>query len=225
MGSGEPRLERHQPPSFVVGFRRRSTDQSQHRGHVGHVLRPVLGERVVAVVRLVGEAEPALRDVDDVPIRVPIVGFHVATDEAAEILPLEPTEQPGQSVQILERVDRREVGRQRSVAERLDTLLVHEAGEQVPDLLAIAPGRRGSRGGRFARLAQDFANVGLGLQHEIHEPADGRQIGTELGGREPRPVHMSEQVVLRTNGVVDGLRFLCCHRPGLLCHDNLPHTL
>ena len=65
----------------------------------------------------------------------PVVCLHVTTEEAAKVLPLEPTEQLGQTVQVLERADRGEVSRQRFVAECLDAILIHEAGEQVSDLL------------------------------------------------------------------------------------------
>ena len=77
---------------------------------------------------------------------VPVVGVDVGAEEAAAAAALEAADELDQGGQVGQRRDLLEVGPDRLGAERLDPLLVHEAGEQVADLLRVRAGLVGALG-------------------------------------------------------------------------------
>ena len=126
---------------------------------VRDVGRADVGELVLAVVGLVGQAGAALHDVDQVAGGVPVVGVDVGAEEAAAAAALEAADELDQGGQVGQRRDLLEVGPDRLGTERLDPLLVHEAGEQVADLLRVRPGLVGALG----ELLDDRLDPLLGL--------------------------------------------------------------
>ena len=73
MAGGQPGLERHDPLGarpLGVG----PAGEASIAARCATYLARMLGELVLAVVRLVGQAEPALHEVDDVAVGVAVVG-------------------------------------------------------------------------------------------------------------------------------------------------------
>ena len=170
---------------------------------MGDVRRPDLRERVLAVVRLVGKADAALEHLDDVAVGVPVVAVDVGVDEAADSRPLQPSDQADQLGRVGHRCDRREVVAERIGTEPLDLGLVHEAGEDVAELLRIRPGLGVAGVGAVGGVTEDVGRIALGVEHEIDEVAGRREVGGDLGRRQPRAVDVPEQVVLGPDRRVD----------------------
>jgi hypothetical protein len=79
---------------------------------------------------------------------------------------------------------------QRREAQRLDVRLVHERGEGIADLAAIAGC------GRIVRRAlDDFAYVLLHALMDHHERAIARPVGGDFRVPDPRPVDELEEIV------------------------------
>ncbi len=149
---------------------------------------------VVAVVRLVGQAEAALSQVEDVAVGLPGVGVDVGAERLADALAAQFGQGANQVVLAVDRLDLRQLVLDRRQPEFLDPILVHEAGEQVADLLGLGAGGVVSPGGDFL---DDRPEVGLGLLPKGVERAVGRAVGRDLGRIQPRAVDVPEQVVLR----------------------------
>ena len=100
--------------------------------------------------------------------------------------------------EILHRVDGTDRGQivgDRGKIERLDPLLVEEAGVQVADLLGLAAGLVVLP----AQVVEQVAHTLLGAVPQAVEGAVARPVVGDLGPVEPRPVHVAEEVVLRAD--------------------------
>jgi hypothetical protein len=175
---------------------------------VRDVRRTDLGEVVVVVVRLVGQAEAALGQVDDVLVGLLGVGVDPVVEDARHTLQLELPEDRDQAGQILGLADQRELVGDRLGAQLLDRLGVHEARVEVGDLPRLAALRVAGRGG----LLDDRPDVLLGGVPERVERTVDRLVRGNLVLSQPRPVHEPVQVVLRPHRAgrpraVDS----CCH--------------
>ena len=159
------------------------------------VLAAQLGVLVAVVVRLVGEAEAGLHEVDDVAAGVVAVVADVVLDEPGRAVALEPAHHGEQLVDVTDRVDLREVGGDRLGAERLDAIDVHERGVEVADLPLVGAGRGVRRGG----LLEDGVHVLLRLVAQLVERAVGGPVRRDRGVGQPATVHVAEQVVLRAD--------------------------
>ncbi len=185
--------------------------EHQHAGHVGGQRLPHLGVLLLAVVRLVRQAQPALAHVEQVAGGVALVDPDVGAERAADALALQRAEQ-GQ--QLLDRGHRVHAGhdlRERGRAQRVHAPGVHEAGVQVADLALDRPGLRL----RGRGLLDDRAHVLLGLLAQHVERAVGGPVGRDLGGGEPAAVDVAEEVVLgpdRGVGVLQGRGGRCLRR-------------
>ena len=131
VAGGEPGLDLEDGGRGVGG--RGVVGEAEHRGQVGDVLLPDLGELVVAVVRLVGQPEPALEQVDQVAVGVLRVGVDVGAEQPGPADPLELTEERREVADVAQPVDRVEDRPDRPGAAVGDRLGVHEGGEEVAD--------------------------------------------------------------------------------------------
>ena len=204
---GDARLEVHhalRPLGRLV-----EAGQLEHRGDVADVGLADGGEVVVGVVRLVGQAETVLREVGDVAVGLPAVGGDEQAEDAADAHALERAEGAHERRDVGDRLDLAELVGQRLRAECLDAVLVHEAGVEVADLAFLTcwiVGRMVAAG------LDDRSHLLLGLVEQRHEGAGGGAVGRDVGGAQPRPVDVPEQVVLdadvgiETRDVDGGLR-------------------
>jgi hypothetical protein len=163
---------------------------------VGHVGLTDGSERVFAVERLVGQAEAALGQVGGVVVGPAGVGEHRQPERAGHALAAEPPHEVQQAGGGVHRVDGIEVGPDRVQVQRLDALLVHEAGVEVTDLLGL---RTGLVGGGRQRLQQGV-DVAFGLVSQAVERSVAGPVVGDRRLQEPAAVHGPEQVVLRTDG-------------------------
>ena len=115
---GEPGLQRHHPAGGALGVG--PAGEGQHPLDVRDVGRALVGVRVVAVVRLVGQPEPGLLEVDHVATGVAVVGVDERDDEPEHPGPAERTAQRDDVTGIRDRRDPREVVGERGDAQRLD---------------------------------------------------------------------------------------------------------
>ena len=194
VGASERRLDRHH-----AGGRRGGVAEAggpQHRRDVGHVLGAVFLQLgvVLQVVVAVGEAKSALTDIEGVARGLLRVAFDAPLNRCAADAELElPREVGGEILLGGNRVDRRELGRQRSDAQFVSPLLVHEGREEVADLLLRAAcGARRLGGG-----LDQHAKLLLGVIVRLVESAVGRLVGRNFGLAEPGAVHVGEEIVLR----------------------------
>ena len=164
--------------------------EPEHRGEVADVRRTDVGERVLAVVGLVGQADAALVEVGHVALGIAAVGADVHAEDAADALAVERAERRDEARDVGDGVDLRELALERGGAERLDALLVHEAGVEVADLALLVVL------GSLAGGLDDLADLGLGLVDQRHECAGGGTVGLDLRGAQPGAVDVAEQVVL-----------------------------
>ena len=137
---GQRRLQRHDPGGGAVGVG--LVDQAQHGGDVLDVGGPDLGVGVLAVVRLVGQAEAALHQVDDVAGGVLAVVVDEPLDQARACRGAAAGRAgPPARRWIGHGADGGQVVGQRLGVARLDAVDVHERGPQVADLALVAAGR------------------------------------------------------------------------------------
>ena len=169
---------------------------------VGLVLRAHIRERrvVFQVVVAIGQRRAALAEVQRDLRRI----AGVSLDEAADGTGQAEHRQLARNVRHLggrrDRVDLGEVRLERRRSCGVDVRFVDEARVEVADLL------RGAAGLLVlvaAELLDERVEIGLGLVRELHERAVDRAIGRQRGLREPRAVHVAEQIVLRPDGLVE----------------------
>ena len=185
---GELGLEREDPlrPSGRVVH----LGQAEHPLEEVHVLVADLGEGVLPVVGLVGQAEAALLEEDEVAFRVARVIVDEELEEPVDALALEPAEGGQQRIDGLDRGDRAQQRRQRRGAKFFGARLVHEAGVEVAELARL--------GARLSGLGldDDVAHRLLRLlgQH-VERPVPGL-VRRDFGARNPLAVDVAEQIVL-----------------------------
>ena len=202
---GQPRLQGHDARGGAGGVG--ALGELEHALEVGDVLLADLGELLLAVVALVGQADAALEHVEDVALGVLVVGVHVGAEHPAAAAPLERPEERGQRGEVGEGVDLLQQPVDRSMAELLDALLVHEAVVEVADLGGLAALDRPVGAGR-----DDVAYLLLRDLGKGHEGSPGGPVGGDLRGREPAAVDVTEQVVLHADVVVHALAGVVEHR-------------
>ena len=119
--------------------------EGEHRGDVLRVRSENRGVLLIAVVGLVGQSEPGLAEVQQIARRVLGVGVDVGARAAADAAALQSADHRRQGLGGLDRVDRRQLVKQRLHTAFGHGLLVHEARVQVADALLVgAAGGRGS---------------------------------------------------------------------------------
>ncbi len=96
------------------------------------------------------------------------------------------------------RVDAIEAGADGTGAERVHARFVHVAQVEVADLLEGRPGRSRRSGG----VEDDGVQVRLGAVGQFDERAVAHPIRRHVGAREPAPVRVAVEVVLRPDGWV-----------------------
>ena len=158
-----------------------------------------VGVLLVAVVRLVGQPQPGLAEVQQVAGGVLGVGVDVGAGASADTGALQPAEHHGQLGGVGGGVDRRQFVEQGPHTDPLDRRLVHEARVEVADALLVGAllgvGLRG--------LADQVADLLLGAVVERPEGAVGGAVGRDVVLGQPAAVDVAEQVVLRAGLVVD----------------------
>jgi hypothetical protein len=188
---GQPGLELEHPARGRpgVGF----VDKPQHRRDVLDVVVSQVGVLVLAVVRLVGESEAALHQLDDVAGGVFAVVADVPLDQPGGAMALQPAEQVQQLPRRRDAADVGQVGGQRLGVQLLGPVGVHERCVEVPHLLLVGARAGAGRGS----LLQDVPDVDLRLVAQLVERPVGGAVGWDLHLRQPAGVDVTEQVVLR----------------------------
>ena len=175
--------------------------QEQHARDVGHVRLTDGCERLLVVVRLVGQPQARLGEVHEVAARVVGVGVDVRRQESRRPRPAAGAghlcEQPRE---VGDGADVGEVRLERPAPPGLDGLLVHERGVEVADL-----GPERARRGVGGRRLDDRADIGLGRIPQGVERPVGGSVGRDLVLSQPAAVEVAEQVVLDADGLVDVL--------------------
>ena len=132
---------------------------------------------VLAVVGLVGQTDPGLRDVDKVPIGLLGVGVDVIPEEPADATALLRTDESGQLGPVRGSGQIVELAANRRDAHVVDAGLVHETGEQVADLLGVTP----RRWIVLRAFGDQVADVLFGAVAEHMERAvDGTVVGDDV---------------------------------------------
>ena len=158
---------------------------------MAYVRRTHVGELLVGVVRLVGQADAALYDVQDVALGIERVGRHVEPERPADADALENAELVYERGDGGHGVDVGEVGLDRAATRRLDRVFVHETRVQIADLALLgALGGIGRPG-----LVEDLAYSDLGIVAQVAERSGDGTVGRDLRTVEPSAVDMPEQVV------------------------------
>ena len=135
---------------------------------------------------------PALVEDHRVPVRAVRVGVHAEAEKTRHPVALQPAEQAGKPVDIIDDVQLPQLLPGRLAAPGLDLGLVHEAGVEVTDQLIRRTRFTRSR----RRLLDDFPTRSLGLvPHLVERAVDGLICRYRIL-RQPLPVDVREQVVL-----------------------------
>jgi hypothetical protein len=197
---GEPGLQRHDARGRLG--RGGPAGERQHALDVPDVGGTLVGVLLLAVVRLVRQAQAGLFEVHHVAARVTVVGVDERHDETEDAGASEGARRRHHLVRGRDGRGTRQVLRERLRTESLHGILVHEARVEVPDL-----GRHGAAlrvtGGD---LLDDLANVLLSGLAQLVERAVATAVGGNRRRTDPRPVDVGEQVVLRAHVRVDGGR-------------------
>src|SRR5690606_36932835 len=191
---GQLRLERDHLRR-VVG----QVGEGEHAADVGGVPVADLGVTVLAIVRLVGQPETALRDVHQVPLGVLRIGVDVVRKRTRHAGALQPAQYCRERGAVGSAGDRPEFLADRIETGGLDRRGVHERGVQVADLLGVGARLGAGRRGLF----DDGPHVDLGLVGERAEGSVERAVGGDLVFGEPSAVHVFEEVVLGADPFVD----------------------
>ncbi len=128
----------HREDRFGVLLRILPAREFQQLRDVGLVTLALRGEILAQVHLAIAEAEARLAHVQRVAVRIALVVGHAEAEEAAAEVGLLRTHQRGERLLVVRGADRRQLRRDRPGAERLDGLLVHEAGVQGRDLGLVA---------------------------------------------------------------------------------------
>ena len=190
---GDPRLDVEH--GLRLSLRVLEPSEREHPREVGTVLLADLRVLIEAVVGLVGQAEAALVEERGVARRVAGVGLLREVDKRAQPVPQRPAEVPGQRAGGVDGVDGREDRGQRSGAQLLDAVGVHERAVQRGDAPLV--------GVEFTlALLDQLADVALRGVVQIHEAARRRLVRLDPRRAQPGAVHEAEQVVLGTERAV-----------------------
>ena len=193
----EPGLDGHH--GRRRGGRIRALDELEHPGQEGDVLLADLGELLVVVVRLVGQAEAALHDVEQHAVGVLAVDVDVDAEGAAAADLLELAEERREVADVAQAVDGVEQRAQRLVPERLDRLVVHERGVEAGDAHGVVAQPLLAGDDPLGEPLDDRADLLLGRVGEVHERTPAPLVGGDLGRLQPSPVDVTEEVVLRAD--------------------------
>ena len=198
---GDLGLERHH--GARVGASRALMREGEEPGQAVDVALAHLAElRVAGIEEIVAvrQTEPALLQGRHPARRIARVLVDRDADRRGDADPVEAGEQRDQAVDVRHGVDRLQRRGERRGPGGLDRGLVHEAREERRDLSRI--GVAGLGGG----LLDEVAQPSLGLVDQGVEGAGARPVGGDRRGRQPAPVGMAVQVVLRPDRRVDRRR-------------------
>jgi len=200
----EPGLQVDDEVRARLGLGVGQAGQAQHPRDVRPVRLADRRVRLLAVVRLVGQAEAGLVEVDDVALGVLGVVVHPEPRGTRPARALQAAEHAHEVVARGGVLDRGELLGDRRQAEGLDAPGVHERGVERPDLRRRRGGRPVARGRALGELGDDRAHLLLGAVVQLARGAVGRAVRGDLERVEPPPVDVPEQVVLRARGRVEG---------------------
>ncbi|CAB4933943.1 unannotated protein [freshwater metagenome] len=167
--------------------------EREHLRDVRDVARADVGVLVLAVVRLVGQADSGLAEVHQVAVGSLGVGVDVVSDTAADSGALQRAENACERDQVGRIGNGGELVGDRGGAELFGPVGVHEAREQVADLLCVATGGR-IRGRRFF---DDGLYIDLGAVVQRPERTVDGAVGGNAVVLQPFAVDVHEEVVLR----------------------------
>ena len=195
MAGGDASLQIEDPAGLVS--RIGDPGQRQHGFDVRQVGLPDLGMLVETVILLVRQADPGLADEQQVARRITRIGVVVQIEKTADAVSQRPspeTCQIGGRGDLVHLVEQRA---QRRDAQFLNGLGVHEGGVEVRD----------TRGVRALALGvpslDDLADGRLRGLSQLVERTPPAAILRDLGPSQPGAVHMPEEVVGRTDVVVE----------------------
>ena len=137
--------------------------QFQHVFEVTQVGGADLRELLLAVIRLVGQPDPALHQGDEVTVGVSLVGADIHSEHSGNARTLDGPERGNETGNVCHLVDKCEVGSQRFGSQCFDSFDIHETRVQVADLALFIVQGVGST--RF----DDRAHLGFGFVEKIHE--------------------------------------------------------
>ena len=194
-------------PGFRVAPPVSGVDQPEHRGQVADVRLADRGELLVAVVGLVRQPEAALHQMEEVAVRVAVVGVDVGAEQPVAAEPLELAEERRHVADVAQRRHRVDQRLDRPGAEPVDPIGVHERREQVPDLLRVGVqlGALVGVGRDLRQVLDDRVDLLLGHVGQLHERPPAGPVGGDLGLGQPPAVDVAEQVVLRPDVEVHAL--------------------
>ena len=207
VAGGQVRFEHHNPLGQLLRRRPQAGRQPgrlHHAGDVRDVVPAQVGLRLLAVVGLVGQAQPGLPHPGGVVIGVVEVVLDVDMDEAGESRGDPGPDRARQRLLVRRAQQRGQLRLQRGGPQGLDAPGVHEGGVERGDL---APRRRrrlavGRRPG--GELVENGAAGLLRGVAQHREGAGGGPVGGDLGAGQPGAVDVAEQVVLGADRLVDG---------------------
>ena len=155
------------------------------------------------VVVAIGEAEAALRQIENGRLGILCVPVHSAADERRHVQHQHARHVARQVGLARERVDSRELRIERTLPQLVDARLVHERCEEISELLLIGSWRLVRRlRGPFRDGAESLLRPVDGLV----EPAIGAAVGWDFGLGEPRAIDELVEIVLRTDRLVEAGR-------------------
>lgn len=167
--------------------------EGEHLVDVRDVLLADLRVVVLAVVRLVGQADSRLAEVDQVPLGILGIGVDIMRDGTADADALVASDHGGQRRPVRRIGDGVQLVVDGAEARGLHGVGVHEARVQVADALCIGTGGRvGLRG-----FGDDGLYVFFGLVVERPEGPVDCAVCRNLVFGEPFSVDVDEQIVLR----------------------------
>ena len=205
MSGGEAGLQGHHPG--CRGSRVGVTGQAQHGFNMRQVCRARLAVALLVVVGLVGQAEAALVEIDDVAVGLAVVGVDDRLERPVDALVSKPAEQGGQLGRVLQPGNGVEEVVQTGEAGRFDRRLVHEGLVEGDNFRsrgrAVRPGARGRAGPTGRSRLDDVPQLDLGLLAENVEGSIPAAVGWDLGARDPPSVDVAEEVILWADGGVD----------------------
>ena len=175
--------------------------EREHPLNESAVLAEHVGELLIAVVRLVREAEAALFEKDEVALRVAGVVIDEELEESARAAALKAAERAQKG---RDRVDSSSVGQLRcngGCAQFIGARFIEEAGVEVANLALFGAGLR------RLRFDNDVANSLFSFFSKHHERSIAGFVGRDFGAVDPCAVHMTIKVVLRAHlrvEIVDG---------------------
>ena len=131
-----------------------------------------------------------------------VVGVDPRPNHTLHPLTLQRSEEVRKGPKILHRSNRVELIGNRPNTPLLDSLLIHERGKQITQLLLDRTDGRPTRRDDLGGITEDRGGLPLDPQREIHVDADRRKVCRDLRHGQPTAVNVPEQIVLRTHRLI-----------------------